>query len=101
MNIDFLQADMYALPFAIETFDFIFFSIYPTAGKRRFEVLRQAREILHPGGIVMLLIPTPLYRRRNPSLPPDVVTLTDEEIAEEIVKIKEVGSVSMNLQWIP
>jgi SAM-dependent methyltransferase len=88
-NIHFLQADMYSLPFAIDTFDFIFFSIYPTAGKRRFEVLHQVREILRPGGMVMVMIPTPLYRRHIPNLPPDFVTLTEEEVAEEIVRIEE------------
>ena len=62
-DIHFLQADMYALPFARETFDFIFFSMHSVAGSRRFEVLHRIREILRPGGMVMLTTLTPLYPR--------------------------------------
>ena len=89
-NIHFLQADMHALPFAIDTFDFIFFSIYPAAGTRRFEVLHKVRDTLRPGGTVILLIPTPFYRGFYSSLPiPDMLILTEEEMVEEIVNIEE------------
>jgi SAM-dependent methyltransferase len=88
-DIYFLQADMYGLPFASETFDFIFFSIYASAGKRRFGVLCQVRDLLRPGGMVTLMIPTPLYPKLHPGLPtPDTIVLTDEEMTEEIVRIE-------------
>ena len=87
-NIHFLQADMYALPFAKETFDFVFLSMYCVAGKRRFEVLSRVRETLHSGGMVMLTTLTPLYAR----LPtPDTVLLAEEEMDEEIKKIEGCG----------
>ena len=60
-NIHFLQADMYALPFAGEAFDFVFFSIYGVAGEWRFDVLRRVREILRPGGMVMIVTVTPIH----------------------------------------
>jgi SAM-dependent methyltransferase len=87
-NIHFLQADMYALPFASETFDFVFFTLYSVAGERRFEVLHSIREILRPKGIVLLITLTPLYRRL---LTPDTVLLSEEEMAEEIVNMARCG----------
>ena len=87
-NIHFLQADMYALPFGKKTFDFVFFSIYPVAGERRFEVLRQVRQILRPGGMMLLTTLTPLYSRLPTA---DTVLLAEEEMAEEITNIAGCG----------
>ncbi|MGD0237898.1 MAG: class I SAM-dependent methyltransferase [Syntrophorhabdales bacterium] len=90
-NVHFLQADMHALPFAHERFDFVFFSIYPMAGGRRFEVVCQIRKVLRPGGIMLLMTPTPLYPQRFPWRPSQMVILTDGEMPEEIMNVEACG----------
>jgi SAM-dependent methyltransferase len=72
-NTHFVQADMFQLPFAKKSFDFVFFSMYSFAARRRFEVLRHIRDLLKPDGLVLLLCGTPLYekisRQRKVHLP--------------------------------
>lgn len=88
-NIHFLQADMYTLPFVGETFDFIFFSTYGVAGERRFELLHRVREILRPGGMVMIVTVTPLHLNlHGGSLLPNIVMRTEDEMVDEIAKIE-------------
>jgi ubiquinone/menaquinone biosynthesis C-methylase UbiE len=61
-NISFVQADMKKLPFADNSFDFVFFSLYNILGKYRFDVLRKVHSILRTEGLVLLGTHTDLYK---------------------------------------
>jgi len=61
-DVGFLAADMHHLPFRKASFDFVFFSLYSIALDKRFEVIKEIREILRPGGLILLSADTTLHR---------------------------------------
>jgi SAM-dependent methyltransferase len=54
-DVDFVQADMYDLPFAPGAFDFIFFTLYSSARDRRWRALSEVHRLLRPSGHVMVM----------------------------------------------
>jgi len=68
-TVYFVEADIFRLPFAENSFDFIFFSLYSTVGERRFEMLKNIRFVLRPSGLILLGCLTPLYREKYKRLP--------------------------------
>jgi ubiquinone/menaquinone biosynthesis C-methylase UbiE len=61
-NVSFVQGDTKYLPFADDSFDFVFFSLYSPLGKYRFDVLHDIHRILRIGGLVLLTSLTSQYR---------------------------------------
>jgi len=53
-NVSFVQADVANPPFAKKCFDFIFFSFYSVVRDKRFDIMREIRQILRPDGILLL-----------------------------------------------
>jgi SAM-dependent methyltransferase len=64
-NVFFIAADTFVLPFLKSCFDFIFFSLYSYAEKRRFTVIKEIGNILRPKGVVLISAGTPCYRQKT------------------------------------
>jgi len=62
-EIVFVQADVAALPFAKNSFDFVFFSFYSSQGEKRFDVMHGIYQVMRPGGHLLLTVCTPKYRQ--------------------------------------
>jgi ubiquinone/menaquinone biosynthesis C-methylase UbiE len=54
-NVDFLQADLFALPFAAESFDHVFVCFVVEHLSRPIEALECLRELLRPGGTMTVI----------------------------------------------
>lgn len=65
-TIRFVQADMTFIPFASESFDFVFYSLYSYAGSCRYLVLQNIHRILSSGGLVLMMACTPVYWSKYP-----------------------------------
>jgi ubiquinone/menaquinone biosynthesis C-methylase UbiE len=84
-NTFFVQADMFHLPFAKESFDYIFFSLYSFSGERRFEMLKNLRSVLRPSGLVLLTCCTPRYPKvLAKAYPWTVFISTAKELRREV-----------------
>lgn len=77
-DIRFIKANMAKLPFEEESFNFIFFSLWTHAGKRRARVLEGIRRILRGDGLVLLTACTPLYKLKHPEID-EACCVADEE----------------------
>jgi len=62
-NVHFILADALHLPFASESFDFIFFSIYSGLKNDRFSVITDIHRILRKDGYVLLCCYMPSYKK--------------------------------------
>lgn len=78
-NVNFAQADTKHLPFVDDSFDFVFFSIYSSLGKYRFDVLRETHRILRSKGLVLLSNVTSLYKKKE-----FFVVSNKEQLSEEV-----------------
>lgn len=89
--VKFLQGDMFHFPFKKESFDFIFFTLYSPAGKRRSNVLASLRQIIRPDGMVLLTTCAEIYPSIYPHFRKELKDwfLTDDK---EIVKREVLSS---------
>jgi ubiquinone/menaquinone biosynthesis C-methylase UbiE len=62
-SIRFVAADAHDIPFSRQSFDFVFFSLYSSAGNRRYNVSRDIHRLLRPNGLVLI---TALTSRHKP-----------------------------------
>lgn len=66
-NVRFIQNDVTeGLAFTDNSFDFVFFSLYSSCGRHRFEVMRDIHRVTRPGGLVLHNAATPYYRTAQP-----------------------------------
>jgi ubiquinone/menaquinone biosynthesis C-methylase UbiE len=84
-NTVFVQADMFHLPFAKKSFNFVFFSLYSFSKENRFNVLKNIRSILRPSGLILLSCCTPLYQKLYKLEPSERAFIsTAKELSREV-----------------
>jgi ubiquinone/menaquinone biosynthesis C-methylase UbiE len=79
-NVWFVAADMRHLPFAENSFDFVFFSLFCAAHEARFDMMMRMHRLLRPAGHLLMTATTSLYPSKYGFMTIDTV----DELCREV-----------------